>query len=212
MSRIPKKGQIVTEHEVKKMINSKKIGEIEYVEIKESRAGSEAIPWFLDLKAGGGTLISNASYPLSLLQYLFGIGFDEVIGLHKAPETLQADYECQLVLKKEQLLITLFISSLMKFQSRLEIHGTLGKIVIFDYWKTQKASILFNTGEKKEIYHPHQSEFSYEIAHVDKCLSDGFIESPLVPWEMTLHTVETVEKLYKTWYGDNWPNSIKNIK
>ena len=156
--------------------------------------------------AGGGTLISNASYPLSVLQFLLGTGFDAATGLHKAPSPDKADYELQVLLEKNELLISLFISSLMKFQSRLILQGKLGKIVIADYWKTQKAEILLNNGQHREIFYPHDSEFVYEIQHVAECLQAGKIESPLMPWNLTLENVRIVQNCYQAWYGQNWPN------
>ena len=193
-------------HQVKQVLEAGKIGALQHIEIKESRAGVEKIPWFHDLAAGGGTLISNASYPLSVLQYLLGTGFDATTGFHKAPAPDKADYEIQLLLEKNELLISLFISSLMDFQSQMILHGKLGKIVIPDYWKTQTAEILMKDGSHEEINYPHDSEFIYEIQHVAKCLEQGLVESPLMPWAHTLENVHVVENSYQNWYGPKWPN------
>ncbi|MFC4652372.1 Gfo/Idh/MocA family protein [Lactococcus nasutitermitis] len=196
-------------HEVKSRILSGEIGKVEWVDIQESRAGSESIPWFLDLSKGGGTLISNASYGLSVLQFLFGTAFDDVQSLHTTRNPLQADDECHLILRKNKLLISLFISSLMRFQSRLEIRGSLGKIIVPDYWKTEDAEIQLNTGKIKKIHfsHPEKSEFVYEIQHIADLLHKGKTESPIVTQALTMTNVKTVEECYKNWYGGNWYNS-----
>ena len=65
----------------KKTIESGKIGQVKLVDIRDARPGSGKIPWFWKMEQGGGVLISNASYPLSVSQYLFGTGFDEYNGL-----------------------------------------------------------------------------------------------------------------------------------
>ncbi|GAB2021528.1 Gfo/Idh/MocA family oxidoreductase [Pseudolactococcus yaeyamensis] len=184
-----------TIQEVKKRLEAGEIGEIEWVDSQQSHPGVEKIPWFGDVTAGGGAYIGSASYPLSVLQYLFGTGFDSAHGvLTHLPD--KSDDKGQGILTKGNMVMSTLIATSFQLESRLVIHGRKGRVTIPDYWKADTAVI--EIGDKTEqIHFPYQSEFVYEIAHVESCLKAGQFVSPIMTPEMTLATGKVVEALYQ---------------
>jgi predicted dehydrogenase len=187
--------------EVKKRLDAGDIGEVEWVDIQQSHHGAELIPWFDDVTVGGGAFIGSASYPLSVLQYLFGAGFDTVNGvLTHLPD--KSDNKGQLILSKGNILMSSLIATSFQLSSRLIIHGSKGVVTIPNYWKTDCA-ILETNWQTDNINLPHDSEFVFEIDHVENCLRQGQLTSPIMTPELTITTGEVVEKLYQETFGTN---------
>ncbi len=190
--------------DVKKTIETGKIGNVQLVEIRDARPGSEKIPWFWKMEQGGGVLISNASYPLSVSQYLFGTGFDEYNGLCVEHGEGLTDEECMVNLKKKDLLISLFLTTKMDFTSTYTIVGEKGTIIIPNYWKTDHYTIQMNNGEVLTKDFPMDSEFVFEIRHVANLLSSGKKQDTVVDPNMTITNVQVVDDLYHKWFGNDW--------
>ena len=181
--------------EIKKRLEAGEIGEIEWVDSQQSHPGAEKIPWFDDVTVGGGAYIGSASYPLSVLQYLFGTGFDSAHGvLTHLPD--KSDDKGQVILTKGNIVMSTLIATSFQLASRLVIHGRKGRVTIPDYWKA--ATAVIEIGDQiEQIHFPYQSEFVYEIEHIATCLKAGQLVSPIMTPEMTLATGEVVEALYQ---------------
>ncbi|MBO1300391.1 MULTISPECIES: Gfo/Idh/MocA family protein [unclassified Enterococcus] len=190
--------------DVKKTIDSGKIGQVQLVDIRDARPGSEKIPWFWDMEKGGGVLISNASYPLSVSQYFFGTGFDGYNGICVEHGSGQTDEQCMINLKQKDLLISLFLTTKMSFTSTYSIIGEKGTIIIPNYWKTDHYTIQMNDGEVVKKDFPMNSEFVFEIRHVADLLSSGKKQGTVVDPNMTITNVQVVDDLYYKWFGDAW--------
>lgn len=187
---------------VKNLIDSGKIGEVEYVDVQQSHPGVEVIPWFDDVTVGGGAYVGSASYPLSVLQYLFGLGFDSIDGT-LTHLTNKSDNKGQVILTKGKILMSSLIVTSFQLESRMIIHGTKGKITIPNYWKTNQAVVEIG-GEVEKIEIPHKSEFVFEIQHIEECLNNGALTSSVVTPEMTFATGKVVEKLYQQSFGEDY--------
>ncbi|MGO2315459.1 MAG: Gfo/Idh/MocA family protein, partial [Pseudolactococcus laudensis] len=185
--------------EVKKRLEKGEIGEIEWVDVQQSHPGVEKIPWFDDVTAGGGAFIGSASYPLNVLQYLFGTGFDTANGiLTHLPS--KSDHKGQLILTKGNILMSSLIATSFQLSSRLIIYGSKGVVTIPDYWKADKAMIE-TVNKTEQIDRPYQSEFVFEIDHVATCLRSGRITSSIMTSEMTLATVKVIEQMYEGYFN-----------
>ena len=46
------------------------------------------------------------------------------------------------------------------------------------------------------------SEFTYEINHVNQCLQDKKLTSPVMTKELTIATVKIVESFYQEWFDN----------
>lgn len=181
--------------EIKHRLEAGEIGRVEWVDIQQSHPGVEVIPWFDDVTVGGGAYIGSASYPLSVLQYLFGAGFDTANGrlLH---ESGKSDHIGQVMLTKGHVMMSSLIATSFQLNSRLVIHGQKGVVTIPDYWKATSAEVIVN-GQVTQLDLPHDSEFVFEIAHIEACIAAGRLTSPIMTPEITLVTGQLVEALYQ---------------
>lgn len=174
------------------------IGPIHYVRAFMTYANVEKITWFFSLESGGGALYGSGSYPLEYLHYLFNSPIAEVAGTAVMSKG-EADRQCDLSLLLENNLQSHVVISVdFLAPNELVIYGEKGRIEIPDFWKAQKAKVI-KEEQVAEIVLPHENEFVFEIEHVNDCLAQGLLESPVVTAEMTLQTVELVEKMYQQW-------------
>lgn len=183
---------------VKEIIDSGRIGEIKYLDCRMSHTNADQIPWFKDLTAGGGALYGSGSYPIAYFQYVTGGKIAEVAGTALL-EKGESDSQCDVtILFKEGFQGHLVISTLFRSPSELIIYGTKGRIQIPDFWKTQEASLIIDESIER-MTALHQSEFVFEVEHVNDCLAKGLTVSPIVTPDLTMQAVELVEMMYEQW-------------
>ena len=155
------------------------------------------ISWFRDLSAGGGVFRGAGTYPLEYMQHLLAASPNEYKGTLVFPEG-QSDAQAQVTLNfPEGVLGTIFLTVDLDLPKRMIIYGEKGKIIVPDFWKTDTAEIHYNDGEKETLHSTQNSEFVFEVEHVNDCLKQGRLESPVVTKELTLKTVEITEAIYK---------------
>ncbi|WP_440897954.1 Gfo/Idh/MocA family protein [Amphibacillus sp. Q70] len=183
---------------VRETIQLGKIGAVKYLRSVTSYPSVDHISWFHSLEAGGGALHGSGSYPLQYMMYVINSRIDEAAGtaVIKAGQT-DSQFDLSLLFD-EEVQGNIFITVNLDLPSQLIIYGEKGKIIIPYFWKTKQAEICIE-GHSEQHYMEHQSEFVFEIDHVNECLKQGLIESPTMTKEMTLQTVELVEKLYQQW-------------
>lgn len=183
---------------IKTLIAEGQIGTIKYLDCRMSHTNAQEIPWFKDLESGGGALYGSGSYPIEYFQYITGGKIEEVAGTAILQEGA-SDSQCDVsILFKEGFQGHFVISTLFDGPSELVIYGTKGRIHLPYFWKKQEALMVI--GEKvEELYESHQSEFVFEIDHVNACLAKGWISSPIATPDLTMQSVELVEMLYQQW-------------
>ena len=75
------------------------------------------------------------------------------------------------------------------------ILGESGFIEIPNFWCAQKA-FLSQGSEKRESLRPHDiNGFEYQIHEVEKCLSEGLMQSPKVSWECSLSMIRLMDNI-----------------
>lgn len=183
---------------IKEAIQQGKIGAVKYMRSVTSYPSVDHISWFHSLEAGGGALYGSGSYPLQYMIYVTNLEIEEAAGtaVMKAGQT-DSQFDMSLLFD-EEVQGSIFITVNLDLPSQLTIYGEKGEIVIPYFWKTKQAEIC-TEGQSEQQYIEHQNEFVFEIDHVNECLKQGLIESPIMTKEMTLQTVELVEKLYQQW-------------
>ncbi|PIO82318.1 hypothetical protein BSQ39_01440 [Loigolactobacillus backii] len=186
--------------QVKALVTSGKLGKIRYLDSQSSHAGAATIPWFNDLASGGGAFYGSAAYPLDYLQVLLGsAGITGVTGqsIHVGNES---DRQASALISFDSTLASIFITSTFDLASQMVIHGTKGKIIIPNFWKTDHAFVTLNDQPTKRLAVKQQSEFSFEVDHVATCLQKGELVSPIMTPEITIQTCQIIETLYRKWY------------
>ena len=192
--------------QIKKWLDANEIGKISRLAINDFRPHTNRESWALDLKEGGGAFIMHASYPLSVLQFLFGTGFDAAKGIYWSSEENKADLDYEILLKKAEIMINISLSTRLDKPNTFIIYGEKGEISVPNYWKSNQASLIKNDGTVEEFSHPMPSEFSYEIDEIAELINKGKKKSEKLSPEMTMTTVKIVEDLYQEWFGKEWPN------
>ena len=186
---------------VKETIASGKIGAVKYMKAFMAFPSGSTIPWFHSLEAGGGALYGSGSYPIEYMQYVTGAKISEVSGTAvMAPG--ESDSQCDVsILFEGGIQGNLFITIEFAEDSQFVIYGEKGKIEIPHFWRAQEMTITTDN-DKEDIQLPHQNEFVFEVDHVNNCLAKGLSESPVMAADLTLQTVELVEKMYQQWEQD----------
>lgn len=186
-------------HQVKQILQNDQLGAIQWIQSVTAYPNVNHIPWFHSIEAGGGALHGSGSYPLQYMQFIL----DQKIAAFSGVATIETDKtddQCNVALKfNNQILGNLFITVRLDTQSKLTIFGERGRIEILNFWKAQTATVFYNDGQVDQLVAPFESEFQFEVEHVNDCLRKKRIESPIMTKELTLDTVLLVETLYKKW-------------
>lgn len=185
-------------HFVKEQIETGAIGKIQYIRSVTSYPDVSHIRWFYSPEAGGGALRGAGTYPLQYLQYILHSAIDEVAGTALQKKE-QADSQCDISLILEnQVQANIFVTTNLDLPSQMTIYGEKGKIIIPDFWKAKEVMLEVDQ-QKEKMEFPYQSEFVYEVNHVNECLGKGLTESLIMTREMSMQTVELTEQLCQQW-------------
>lgn len=190
-----------TSNKTKQLIEDGVIGEIKYIEL---RAGFPARfnydHWMYDLNAGGGSLNGSATYTIELMQHLFNHPTIKADGVCIKGVT-NADEICNFsLIMNDTILVSSTITMNVAIENELVIYGTKGSIRVPSFWKANKVILTVN--ELTTVFdYPYQSEFVYEVLHIQECIEQGLSESPIMNKEKTIETIQIVNDLHKKWRG-----------
>ncbi|MGX6980212.1 Gfo/Idh/MocA family protein [Vagococcus elongatus] len=188
---------------VKKALQADAIGKIKWLQSITTYPSVDHIKWFYSLAAGGGVLHGAGSYPLQYIQYLLDLPVQNYQGLAVANPG-ETDSQCTLSLQFDRgILGNIFLGVNLEIPSRLTIHGTKGKIDIPTFWRGKEALITYTDGTREKISADFDSEFVFEVDHVNDCLNKGRLTSPIMTEKLTVDTVALVENLYSQWLPEN---------
>lgn len=182
--------------QIKKAIQQNKIGQVRWLESITAYPSVEHISWFYSIEAGGGALHGSGSYPIQYMQFLLDQPIIESNGTMTRAKA-STDEQCNVALQFEnQVLGTIFISVKLDIPSKMTIYGEKGRIEIPYFWKAQQATLYNEQGQKEELVAEFASEFVFEVDHVNECIRQGLVESPVMTKRLTLSTVQLVEQMY----------------
>lgn len=189
--------------QVKKAIQQNKIGNVHWLESITTYPNVDHISWFHSVEAGGGALHGSGSYPLQYMQFIL----DQSIAEYHGSATRKkgaTDDQVNLSLKfGNQTLGSIFISVKVDIPSKLTIYGEKGRIEVPNFWKTKQATIYYDKGEQETLLGEFNSEFVFEVEHVNECLQNRLLESPIMTKKMTVETVKLVEGFYSEWLKED---------
>ena len=135
---------------------------------------------------GGGAMYDLAVYPFEIVTYLVN---QKLLGYKFSIRWLndEIDENDSLILNFEECDATIQTSLHTRIPSPSGFYGTEGFIQMEKTHMASKVCLYdenFNLIESFE--HPCENGFEWEILHVMKCVRDGIIESPIMPWADTL--------------------------
>ncbi len=184
--------------EVKRLIASGEIGEVQFIDLCMSHPGAHPKGnWMYSLEAGGGALYGSGAYPVEYAFYLLGTSDLECTGAFiRGEET--ADNLVHFVLSGEKVLVSVTISMDVRLPNRAVIYGQKGSLEVENYWKADHYTLL-KDGIGKTVSHPFTSEFTYVVDHVNECLAQGRLTSDIVTPAITKQCVRLIEQMYRSY-------------
>ncbi|GFH39811.1 Gfo/Idh/MocA family protein [Lactococcus insecticola] len=184
---------------VKQVVASDEIGKILAVESVTAYDNIDHISWFRDLDAGGGTVHFMLPYALSYLQYIFDAAISDFSGISDMADG-ESDSQAKVLLKLDNgVLANIFLTTKVGLDKVMTIQGTKGRLVIPEFWKAKTAMVELFDGTKRTIEADFESDFVYEVAHVNALILAGATESPIMTAEMTQTGIAVIDQLYKSW-------------
>ena len=97
------------------------------------------------------------------------------------------------------VLFTAANSTKAMFQDGARFYGERGFIDLPLYWKARTLTIHANGREPETLEFPCDHELVYEVRHVQACLSENRLTSPVVTEELSVAAMEAIEEIYRNW-------------
>ena len=152
--------------------------------------------WMYDISQGGGAYIGSASYVFHYLCYLFNEEVSNLDGDY-IPSS-NSDLICNFSFNLDNIKVESIIDMSKDLDNKCIIYGTKGKIIIDEFWRSHHVVVETNDGYTNE-FKDEGNEFVYEAKHIQECLNNNLIESPLIKERNSVQEVENMEYLYKKW-------------
>lgn len=179
-------------HLVKEYIDQDLLGRLHQVDMSACFLGTLA-DWMYDPKQGG-VVYGSASYTIEYLDYLLNPKRITILPLATKKENGCID-SVSLNIKMDDVLINSRITMKAKANNFCVFYFENGYIEIGEYWKARSLTIYANDGKQQQNEYPITYEMQYEILHVEECLRNNMIESPIMNKERTIKCCEIVEDI-----------------
>lgn len=184
--------------EIRKIIQSGDLGTVWLLDYMQSATGFIQ-GWFQEKKMGGGALYGSSSYPIEHARFIMGEDIVDYQGMGTFGDG-EVDLQCAMSMRMEGgALLTSRITTIVDTPNLTTIIGEKGRIEITEFWKARKATVSFNTGEKREIDYPVKHEMVYEVDHINECIAKGLLQSPVMDEKMTIATCTITEEIVNSW-------------
>lgn len=173
------------------------IGPVNYICTRQgTKAPFPAGHWMLDISKGGGAYIGSCEYVYQYLLYLFGGHVTDLQGCCRRAEN--SDIDCTFTFKIGDILVSSTILMSSDCDNITTINGMLGRIEIDHFWRSHDVKVILNSGKTYE-FHDVGNEFVHECRHIHSCISQGLLESPVLPLARSIEVVGCIRKLYTDW-------------
>ncbi|WP_312711916.1 Gfo/Idh/MocA family protein [Proteiniclasticum ruminis] len=183
---------------VKEWLEDGKIGKLNLMEY-DIFVPDVSFQWFYHRDKGGGALLGSGNYIFSHAMYLEKSDLVELKG--QAVLGDEVDLQCTFLMKfDDEVLASCKISTMAKGESRCVLYGAEGKIFIKDFWKAREALLIYRSGEVEKIEFPEPFEMVYEVDHINACIRQGLLQSPVMNKEMSMSCAHYTDLLYEDYY------------
>lgn len=181
----------------RKAILDGRIGQVRMAELSHSFSRGYN-DWMLDPAAGGGTLLSSGIYAVHLLSWLFG-GITQIRGACSKAEN-GAEYQYILTgTAGEDVVFAIKNSTAVALDNTARFYGNDGWLELPEYWKARKV-ILHTPGNEPEILEfPCEFELTYEAKHIQACMEQGLLTSPVATPEISVDGIAALEAVKAGW-------------
>ena len=172
------------------------IGKVTMVEMSHSFPGSYN-GWMFDKAAGGGPLLSSGIYAAELLIWLFG----DIKSIRGTASKDEKGVEWQYILTGETengVLFSAKNSTRAVLDNTCRIFGENGFLELPNYWKAQKLALHLN-GQTQTLEFPCEYELMYEAAHIQECMDQGLLRSPVITKDLSIAGIRALEEVKSNW-------------
>lgn len=180
----------------KELIESGVLGEVRYVETRQcSNNRFEPGHWMDFIEKGGGAFLGSCAYAIEMMQYVFNEPSFETNA-----SFVQGDFSADAIvnfhLKFGHTLVSSTISMNVPASSEAIFYGTKGKVVIPSFWKADTLYYTdYESGKTETFEYKVPSEFVHQVNHINECLENHLLESPIMNKEKTIEMVKILESL-----------------
>ena len=184
-------------HKLRELIADGTLGNVWMAELNHSFPAAYNA-WMFDEAAGGSPLLSSGIYALQLLTWLCG----EITDVSGIAGKMPNGVEWQYVLSgktESGLLFSAKNSTSAVLQNTARFCGTNGWAELPEYWKARKIILHLQGKEPEVLEFPCKNELIYEAAHIQQCISDGLLNSPVVTEDISVKGIEAIEKIKVKW-------------
>lgn len=168
------------------------LGEITMVQLSHSFPATYN-DWMFD-PASGGPLYSSGIYAVQLMQWLFG-PLNPIKGIGNF---LENGVAWQYILSgstQSGVLFSAKNSTRGILDNTAKIFGTKGWAELSEYWKSRKL-ILHLSGQESQLEeYPCTHELTYEAKHIQSCLVQGLLTSPVVTENISVSGIAALEHI-----------------
>lgn len=194
-------------HEVREWVNEGDIGEVRFIEghFGIAAQGYPDSRWF-NKDLGGGALLDVGIYPISYATMILGYDVEKVQTMAYIGETgVDEHHSVTLSYRGGRRLASLSASVVANSGSGIIISGEYGKIVVDGFTNAHKATLEKNFEAPVKVRVPNEiNGFEYVIREVLHCLEEKDLESPRLPWVVTLENMRLLDRVRGMW-GLHYP-------
>ena len=143
---------------------------------------------------GGGALLDLGIYPLSFAAMVFGTKYDKISSAGYLTDT-GVDEHTVILLKYPKGEIAKITCSLSTSPPHIAyIIGTEGHIEIENFWAADNAKLIKGGKVADSVNFDYEGQaFKYEAMEVAKCVTQGKIQSDIMPWDESLDLMKIMD-------------------
>jgi predicted dehydrogenase len=167
--------------------------------------GRKTLPWnrMYSRRLAGGALLDIGVYPIAYARMIFGCAPERITGTAKMSWTgvdKTSEYHLDFGGGRRADLAASFAETRPR---DAVITGTRGIIRVPHFSGTDRLTVT-RPGRAPETIECEPNGFEYEIRATHRCLREGLAESPLMPLDETIETMQTMDALRAQW-GMKYP-------
>ncbi len=183
---------------LKEQLAENLIGKLESITLRQSFAEGDQNHWMYDDSKGGGVVYGSGNYPLEFMMHLFDTtDFKDFKAVRYVNENL-VDEVVDINFKINEIEINAYITRKETFQSAAIFRGSKGEIIVEDFWRAKKAEMNFFNKPSDRIYFDFENEFKFEVDHINQCLEEKLLTSPIMKPEITLACLKYIDQIKET--------------
>jgi predicted dehydrogenase len=181
---------------IQDVIKSGKIGKVKFVVADHTRYLVD-IRRLWDPALGGGSLLDLGVYPLNFIVRLLGIPtkIDSTVKL--SDEKIDEYLMCKLEFAGGEMATFLTTNSIAG-ENRAIVYGEKGRIEVAGLaWEKTSFKVYNQAGEEIESHFPQHDGTGrqYQGLEVERCVSAGLLESPIMSQESTLSIMKVMDSI-----------------